>query len=403
MLEYHLGVRPQSYYDAKKQFVELSDKKVRLGAQRATLAAVRETYQKRKATRQVDIDPLVFRKEVEELVDAYNKVYDRQQQVAQELKDIRNERHGLENEVLVLRRAIRELDADYEFAEDPETPDPVACPTCGTEIANSIVERFGILDDIDYCYGLMDQRQKKLVDVVEQEKAVDSKYREVTAELSPIEELLNRKRKNVTFAEFVAAEGMKEIVGSLSDDINDLSAQEEDVRQSIDRLEDDLKIDTKRRKEINEFYQARMKEFLGVLNVNVLSEADYKNFEKQIKTNALGSDLPRSLLAQQFAFLQTMAMFNPSIAYPLVLDSPLQQEQDGDNIAAIFKFIFSRVLPAQQLILGTLSLDGVAKDVVPAHAKTIHLIDELHLLQNEQYVSVMDRIGEMHEITLSAE
>jgi AAA domain-containing protein len=95
MLEYHLGVRPQSYYDAKKRFVELSDEKSRLEAERTTLATVRETYRKRKATRQVDIDPAIFRKEAEELVDAYNKVYGRQQGVAQELKDIRSERHAL--------------------------------------------------------------------------------------------------------------------------------------------------------------------------------------------------------------------------------------------------------------------------------------------------------------------
>lgn len=400
MLEYHLGVRPQSYYDAKKRSVELSLEKAKLGSERATLAAVRESYQKRKAARQVDIDPEIFRKEIEELVDAYNKVYGQQQLVAQELRDVRNERHGLENEIIVLQRAVRELDADYELAEDPETPDPVACPTCGTEIANSIVERFGILDDIDYCYSLIDQRRKKLLDIVAQEKAVNSKYREVTAELSPIEDLLNRKRNNVTFAEFVATEGMKEVVGSLTDDINELAAQEENIRSSIEKLEDELKLDSKRKKEINEFYQARMKEFLTFLSVNVLSEADYKTFEKQIKINALGSDLPRSLLAQHFSFLQTMAKFNPAIACPLVIDSPLQQEQDKGNIAAIFKFIFSHVLEGQQLILGTLSLDGVE---VPKDAKAIHLTDELHLLQTDQYASLLGRIGSMHETMLSAE
>lgn len=403
MLEYHLGVRPQSYYDAKKRLVELANEKARLEAERTTLCTVRETYQKRKVARQVDIDPAVFRKEAEELVDAYNKVYERQQEAAQELKDVRSERHGLENEIVVLRRAIRELDADYELAEDPNTPDPVACPTCGTEIANSIVERFGILDDIDYCYGLIDQRQKKLVDVREKEKAADLKYGRVAAELAPIEELLKRQRSKVTFAEFVAAEGMKEIVSSLSDDINELATKEQEVRSRIDDLGDDLKVDAKRKREINEFYQARMKEFLAILSVNVLSEADYKSYERQIKTNALGSDLPRSLLAQQFAFLQTMAGFNPSIACPLVIDSPLQQEQDKDNAAAIFQFIFSRVLPGQQLILGTLSLDGVGSDVIPKDAKRIHLTDELHLLQKDQYSTVLDRIGNRHEIMLAAE
>jgi hypothetical protein len=265
------------------------------------------------------------------------------------------------------------------------------------------VERFGILDDIDYCYGLVDQRQKKLVDVAEQEKTINLRYREVTDELAPIEGLLRRTREKVTFAEFVAAEGMKDVMTSLSEDINSLVIREDGIRQNIDQLEDDLKVDAKRRKEINAFYQARMKEFLFALNVNVLSEADYKSFEKQIKTNALGSDLPRSLLAQHFAFLQTMAAFNASIACPLVLDSPLQQEQDTDNIAAIFRFIFSRALSGQQLILGTVSLQGVPDDVFPANAHKLHLTDELHLLQKEQYALVMERIGKMHELTLAAQ
>jgi predicted nucleic acid-binding Zn-ribbon protein len=304
--------------------------------------------------------------------------------------------------VLILQRAVKELDADYAFAENPETPEIVGCPTCGTEIANSIVERFGILDDIDYCYGLIDQRKKKLVDITEQQKVIEEQYGQVASELAPIDELLKRRRENVTFSEFVSAEGIKEVMNSLSDDINGFTTQIEDIRKSLSNLEEDLKVDSKRKSEINQYYQARMKEFLASLSVNVLAADDYKNFEKQIKINALGSDLPRSLLAQCFAFLHTMAKFNPAVACPLVLDSPLQQEQDADNIEAIFKFIVSRILPGQQLILGTLTEDTAPKGVIP-DAKRIHLTDKLHLLQRDQYAVVMDHIGKMHEETLAAE
>ena len=302
----------------------------------------------------------------------------------------------------MLQRAIRELNDDYGVAEDPSTPDTIECPTCGTEIQNSIVERFGILDDIDYCYGLVDQRKKKLADIAEQEASVDEKYRLLTIELAPIDELLKRQREKVTFAEFVAAEGIKEIMGSLSDDINNIASQEDNIRQSIDGLSDYLKVDAKHKNEINEYYQARMKEFLAAVRVDVLAEADYKSFDKQIKTNALGSDLPRSLLAQCFAFLHTMAKFNPAIVCPLVLDSPLQQEQDEENIGAIFKLILSRVLPGQQLFLGTLTIDNLPKGTIPVDSKTIDLSDKLHLLKTDQYSDVMNRVGKMHEQTLAA-
>lgn len=403
MLEYHLGVRPQSYYDAKKSSVELKAKKDKLAEERITLASVRDSYVRKKAARNVDLDPAVFRKEVEELVDQYNQIYGRQQAVLQELKTVRNERHSLENEILILRRAIRELDADYALAEDPDTPDPVGCPTCGTEIANSIVERFGILDDIDNCFSLIDQRKKKIVDVQQDIDAVELKYRRVTEELSPVEELLRRQKENVTFAEFVAAEGMKDVMGSLGEDIDGIASQENGLQQQLDKLVDELKVDAKRKKEITNFYQARMKEFLGDLNVHVLDVNDYKTYEKQIKTNALGSDLPRSLLAQYFAFLHVMTKFNPSVLCPLVLDSPFQQEQDAENISAIFKFIFSRVLADQQLILATLNLDGAPKGAIPSSAKKIELKAEYSLLQKSQYEEVYNSLKEMHEATLASD
>ena len=403
MIEYHLGVRPQSYYDAKRRSIELNSRLQKLTGEKNTLIGVRDSYHKRKAARQVDLDPAVFRREVEELVDQYNQIYGRQQQVLQELKEVRSERHGLENEILILRKAVRELDADYTFAEDPETADPVGCPTCGTLIANTIVERFGILEDIDQCHALIDQRQKKLVDVGLEEQAVEEKYRKVTAELSPIEELLQRQRENVTFAAFVSSEGMKDVMASLDEDISALTEQQALVQKDLDGLADDLKVDSKHKKAINEYYQARMKEFLGDLNVHVLESADYKTYSKLIKHNALGSDLPRSLLAQYLAFLQTMKKFNEFVVCPLVIDSPRQQEQDKTNEKAIFDFIFGRRLPDQQLILGTVSLADLPADVIPEEAHSIGLEGKYGLLRADQYADVSDEIGNMHKTTLATD
>ena len=98
-----------------------------------------------------------------------------------------------------------------------------------------------------------------------------------------------------------------------------------------------------------------------------------------------------------------MAKFNPSIVCPLVLDSPLQQEQDTDNISAIFGLIFTKVLSGQQLILGTLTVDNAPAGLIPSNAKTIHLTEELRLLQKSQYQDVMDRIGKLHQDTLASD
>jgi hypothetical protein len=78
-----------------------------------------------------------------------------------------------------------------------------------------------------------------------------------------------------------------------------LLEKEQVIHDDIELNASDLKLDTKAKKEIVTYYQARMKEYLNSLNVSVLDESDYKTLEKQIKNNALGSDLPRSLLARK--------------------------------------------------------------------------------------------------------
>ena len=132
-----------------------------------------------------------------------------------------------------------------------------------------------------------------------------------------------------------------------------------------------------------------MKEFLNQLNVFVLDENDYKTLEKAIKNNALGSDLPRSLLAQYFAFLHTMQKFNEFVMCPMVIDSPKQQEQDKSNVDAIFKFIFKNTLPKQQLVVGTVSLDFLSDDIIPENAKRVRLEGKFGLLRPDEYEEVL--------------
>lgn len=403
MIEYHLGVRPQSYYDARKKELQLNDELKELRAERHTLENVRSAYHKRKSVRQVDIDPSVFRADMEELVDQYNIVYERQQAVLRRLKDIRNERNSIDTDLKILRTAIAELDADYEFAAAPNLPEHIDCPTCGTGISNTFVDRFGILDDIEYCESLFDQRMKDRMEVQERLTSIENEYKTISSELASFDELLKREKENITLADLIKSEGIKELLESISEEILGFEERESDISKSVAKLADDLRLDSKQKKLILEYYQARMKEYLNELNVLVLEEADYKRLDQVIKNNALGSDLPRSLLAQYFAYLQTMHKYNPATICPMVIDSPQQQEQDSTNIDAIFKFIFERKLPSQQMILGTISIDALSPDIVSAEINQIVLEGKCRVLQKDQFASVSDEIGAMHTEMLASE
>lgn len=402
MIEFHLGVRPQGYYDAKKRDLELNEDFKKVEGERLSMQAARDSVQRRKERVQVDLDPQVFRAEMEAAVDRYNAVYAQQQEVLVKLKEHRSQRNSIDVELDLLRHAIAELEADYEYAESPDTPDLIGCPTCGTEFKNSFVERFGILDDIDHCRALVDQWLKRRSEANERLGSVETEYSQVSSQLSEVEAIMHRTKNNVTLSEMIASEGMKEMVKSLNADINILLEREQGISAQIEKNSEGLKLDAKRKKEIVEFYKARMKEYLNALNVGVLTENDYKSLEKQIKNNALGSDLPRSLLAQYFAFLHTMQKFGDFVCCPMLIDSPFQQEQDPKNRAAIFDFILSKRLESQQMILATISVDEF-RDSKSLEGVSIHELDnKLSLLSSEEFESVKTDIEQMHMETLGA-
>ena len=402
MIDYHLGVRPQSYYDAKKREIELQEQLGEVQSERVSMQAARHSIEKRKVRTQVDLDPAAFRVELEAVVDQYNDIYAQQQEVLSRLKDIRNQRNVVDTELEVLRRAISELEADYRYSESPETPDLVGCPTCGTEFSNSFVERFGILDDIDHCHALVDQWLKKRSDFTVQLEGVEDEYKQVSGQLTEVEATLARTKENVTLSELIASEGMKEMIGALNSDIQEMLTREDQIKEKLAENADGLELDTARKKDIVTWYKARMKEYLNALNVGVLSEDDYKTLDKQIKNNALGSDLPRALLAQYFAFLSTMNQFNSFVLCPMLIDSPFQQEQDPANRQAILDFILSKKLEGQQMILATVSVDEFAETSILENVMLHELDDKLHVLRKDRYQSVLSDIEQMHSEALAS-
>lgn len=291
MLDYHLGVRSQKYYDAKKLSIELHEELAVLQADRESMQSARNSVQKRKVGIQIDINPESFKAELERLVDEVNAVYENQQTILSHIKEVRNQRNAVDAELNVLRRAISELEADYRYSASASMPESVGCPTCGTEFCNSFVERFGILDDIDQCHALVDQWLKKRTDYSTQLDAIEEEYRVVSSNLVNVELSLARTKENVTLAELIASEGMKEMIAALNHDIEEMLEREGVVNGKISENAEGLELDAARKKDILTWYKARMKEYLNALNVSVLGEEDYDALDKQIKNNALGSDV----------------------------------------------------------------------------------------------------------------
>jgi len=401
LIDYHLGIRPQAYYDAQSELHEVMGILEKVRQEKHALISVRERYADQKVSEQVELDPALFKDEIEELVVRVNELYAKQQSLLSLIKESRNSKIGVEQEIEILKRAISELEDDYEYAEAPDTPDVIDCPTCGSEFQNSIASRFGLLDDINYCRGLLDQKKKMLWDFSERVNSLDAEYQQFNPLIAEIEGLLEVKRRDITFKDMVRSEGIKDLVRTMSEQITKADREQTTLEEREKVLKKSMRSDSETKKRIVDHYKAKMKEGLNALNVYVLSESDYATPYKAIGENALGSDLPRSLLVQQISLLHTMKEFNNFVVCPLVVDSPLQQEQDNTNARAIFEYIFSGALANEQTIVGTLESEDIRQIAeTVGSVKIVEFTEKLSLLTSSEFASVLDEVGPLHEEAL---
>jgi hypothetical protein len=403
MLDYHLGIRPQLYYDGIRKRFELEKQRGVIESEIVALDVVRRNFRTRKASMKLDIDNASFQAEMDSLVESYNAVHATQQETLERLKKVRNELAEVDLEIHVLERSVAELQADYEFAAEPSFPDHVACPTCGSDFDNSIRQRFGILDDVDYCRSLIDQKRKQRLSISGEDRKIQSEYDALANDMAAIDEVLTRRRGDVTFAEVVKSEGYKDVVRSITQDVDEKEKDKSEIDVRLKEIRKALR-EFGDGGEIRDYYRAKMKEYLNALNVQVLEERDYSTVYKVIRENALGSDLPRALVAQYFSYLAVMLKFNKFVVAPMVVDSPFQQEQDDTNRDAITEFIFSRLLPNQQLVLATVDTDGAMADRLEARdVNVIRLESQYALLKRNKYESTREWLAPLHEATLSSD
>ena len=121
-----------------------------------------------------------------------------------------------------------------------------------------------------------------------------------------------------------------------------------------------------------------MKRYLFELSVAGISEESYADFTSKIHDQ--GSDQPRAVLAYTFSILQLMQTRASSAFCPIIIDSPIQQEQDAVNHQRILEFIKKNQPNESQLILGVVDTKNVdfSGDVITLNQKR-------HVLREDEY------------------
>lgn len=393
---FHAGLRPNEYYAAKadKRTAERAREEFKV-ERRALDRAARRLQTNRRALK-FDLRPEIFGERLELLFGRCQELQNEQESVQRALSDLHAQRAVLIEQIHVASRALSELDQDYEFLR-ASVGSEVVCPTCGTLHDNDFANKFGLIGDTDLCRAFLLEARQELENTdarIALQKAVFSDF---SKQISDIQTLLDEQRGDVKLRDLIEGESERLVDTAIENErkvldaeigrLDTLADQAATVMASFD--------DRKHKKKVMTFYRKAMAEFLLRLRVPGLTPKDYERIDCVI--NETGSDLPRAILAYDFAFLHTMREFSGGVACPIVIDSPVQQDQDAENAARMIDFIFNHSPSDAQLILGTVSLHGV-----PVTGLTIETVDKYHLLSADRYDEVRDQMAPLFQQMLAS-
>ncbi len=215
------------------------------------------------------------------------------------------------------------------------------------------------------------------IEIINQQIAVErAKFGSFAEEIARINSLLDEQRGDLKLRDLIEGDENRDI----DTKIGEQDAKSDEAAQTMKSFDN-----RKYQKPIKDRYFTYMKGFISDLKVPNLSEKTYKRIDCTISET--GSDLPRALLAYYLAFIHTMRSSSNSSLCPLIIDTPVQQDQDAANAARMIETCLNSAPADMQIILGTVGLHGVKYD-----GFTIKTENKYHLLNKSDYEEVSAHI-----------
>lgn len=385
ILEYHTGIRPKEYYAAKAQRSDAIKEQYELSAERRALDRASARLLNGRSPITVTFEPELFEFQIRKLMVELNELRKIYNVVKSKISDLQTRRALLVEEIEIARVTLVELDADVRFTEKIFDAQ-VVCPTCNTIHENDFANRFSLISDADTCREFLASAQNSLTEVEEDISRQMLSLRTFGDRIDRINDLLDEQRGEIKLRDMLKDESERIVDatiyaerGTIDESIIGWKILEQEA-SALMRSHSSIK--TKSR--IVEFYSNKLNKFALELGVD-FGQAAKKSVSPKI--NETGSYGPRAMLAYHFALLHTIQEFTTSCLCPVVIDTPLQQDQDEKNASSIISFALKNRPHDMQLILGTVSLHGAKYS-----GHSIQTISKYSLLKEEEFTEVNNHI-----------
>lgn len=354
ILEYHTGIRPKEYYSAQAQRAEAQREQNDFRGERRALDRATARLQNDRAPITTTFSPELFAIQIEQLLAELNilrTVYD---EIKSRISQLHSRRAVLVEEIEIAQVALSELDKDVIFTQSI-SDSQVICPTCNTVHENDFANRFSLINDADACRGFLASARYSLIEVETDVARQIQSLKTYNDRIARIESLLEESRGEVKLRDMLKDESERILDFTIAAErsLIDEAIVKSQVREiEANKLMRELS-SAKRKAQIVEFYAKKLSAFANELGVSFGVSAKQS---VSPRINETGSYGPRAILAYHFALLHTIREFTSSCLCPIILDTPLQQDQDKINATAIIAFALKNRPRDTQLILGTVSL-----------------------------------------------
>lgn len=388
VIEFHSGIRPNEHYELVAMKKKLEIEKAVIEQDRAVVCKARDKLKLQPEFSGLELTADAHEKAVNDLLVSMRSLLAIRQARAVELADVLDQRSNLDQQIAMVQASADELALDAAWAAERQV-DEIMCPTCGVVHANDFRNRFAILADREECFQFLDGAQQKRRDLARKVTEIQKLIRDADSTTSEMQRALEEKRGELTLEDVIEARGRAAAFAVFEDQIAELEAQIGEKVAAISDAEDEIKKlnDPARRERIDNYYAGLMGTYMRNLNVqDADNDAVTKIAGNMVET---GSEQPRLLLSYVLALADTIQKFTSSFAAPLVIDSPVQQEQDMSNAPAIIRQVIAKRPNGGQTIIGTISLH----DNKPEDADIITFTDNRSVLRVSEYDAVYRKLA----------
>jgi hypothetical protein len=194
---FHAGLRPNEYYQAKALKSVADKAKDELKVERRALERAGKRLRSNRKRLHFDLSPDQFLDQIDALVSECQVLQVEQDQVQRALSELNSKRAILVEQCTIAERVLADLDADYEFLRR-ESEDEIVCPTCGTIHSNDFANKFGLISDVDSCREFLIEVRKEVEAVDNQIAAERERMGSFASSIDSINKILTRLRLRPT-------------------------------------------------------------------------------------------------------------------------------------------------------------------------------------------------------------